>query len=131
MSISYRFEPIMDRKEWEKEGQITRLNELERQISKSIPFLEKNLDRLLEYIKKEDSLKNYIEISLPFFDSNISYKFNLYSGKWIISVMSFEDSVIYGHLLIDGYDCLDKKGIKDLGLKVKIPSKKNHFRAID
>ena len=106
------------------------LNEIKSQISKSIPFLEKNLDRLLWYLKKEDNFKNYIEINLPFFDSNLSYKINLYYGKIIISVMKHDDTLILGHLLIDGYDCLDKNGIEELGLNMKVLKGKNVFQGL-
>jgi len=114
MTLSYKFEPL------DENFPQNKLFELERQISKSIPFLEKNLPRLLDYLKKEDGMKNYIEINLPFFESNISFKLNLFHEKIIISVMLYDDTAIFGHLLIDGYDCLDKKGIIELGGKLKI-----------
>ena len=109
MMLNYRFE-LLDEKTPPNNPP-----EFESQIAKSMPFLEKNLDRLLEYIKKEEGMKNYIEINLPFFDSNIAYKISRFYGKVIISVLKYDDSRIYGHLLIDGYDCLDKNGIKKLG----------------
>jgi len=124
LTLAYTFETLYDN------FPPKRLHELKKQISKSLPFLEKNLDRLLDYLKKEESLNNYIEINLPFFDSNISYKINLFSGKIIISVMAHDDSQIYGHLLLDGYDCLDKKGMKEHGLNFKIVKDKNIFQGI-
>jgi len=108
MTLEYKFEPIKKIKELE-------LVEIEKQISKSMPFLEKNFDRILDYIRKEDELENYIEINLPFFGSNLSFKLNLYYRKIMVSVMSHDDSEILGHLLIDGYDCLDKNEIQKLG----------------
>ena len=123
MTVNYQFEQLDEKFPSDK------LLELKRQITKSIPFLEKNLDRILEYLRKEDSLKNYIEINLPFLDLNISYKINLYSQKIIITVMNYNDSNIFGHLLIDGYDCLNKKEIKKLGLE-NIPKGKDRFEGI-
>jgi len=121
MTFIYKFEPL------DENFPQNELFELERQISKSIPFLEKNLPRLLDYLKKEDDMKNYIEINLPFFESNISFKLNFYHKKLIISVMLYDDTEIFGHLLIEGYDCLDKKGILELGGNLKV---KGHFKGI-
>ena len=124
MNFIYKFEPLDENFPQDE------LFELERQISKSIPFLEKNLPRLLDYLKKEDDMKNYIEINLPFFESNISFKLNFYHKKLIISVMLYDDTEIFGHLLIDEYDCLDKKGIIKLGGNLKISKDKGHFKGI-
>ncbi len=124
MTLSYKFEPL------DENFPQNRLFELERQISKSIPFLEKNLPRLLDYLKKEDDMKNYIEINLPFFESNISFKLNFYHKKLIISVMLYDDTEIFGHLLIDEYDCLDKKGIIELGGNLKISKGEDRFKGI-
>jgi len=124
MAFNYDFEPLFD------DFPPKRLHELKNQISKSIPFLEKNLDRMIDYLKKEESLNNYIEINLPFFDSNLSYKINLYNGKLIISVMNQDDSKIFGHLLIENYDCLDKNGIKQLGFQSTAPKGKERFKGI-
>ena len=119
--MEYDFEPL------DENLQSKKLTELKNQIKISMPFLEKNLDRILGYLKKEEKLKNYLEINLPILDSNISYKMNLYDKKVIITVMSYDDSKIYGHLLIDGYDCLDKKGIKEQGLKFNLKKAKDRF----
>ena len=119
--MKYEFEPLDENIPSKK------LHDLKSQIKNSVPFLEENLDRILGYLKKEEKLKNYLEINLPIFDSNISYKMNLYDKKIIITVMSHDDSKIYGHLLIDGYDCLDKKGIKEQGLKFNLPKAKDRF----
>ena len=124
MTFTFRFEPL------DEKFPPNRLLELKNQIEKSMPFLEKNLDRLLNYLKKEADFDNYIEINLPFLDSNISYKLNLYYEKIIISVMNYDDSRIFGHLLIEGYDCLDKNGIKELGLNLMVPKGKDRFKGI-
>lgn len=124
MTFTFRFKPL------DEKFLLNRLFELNNQIEKSMPFLEKNLDRLLNYLKKEADLKNYIEINLPFLDLNISYKLNLYYEKIIISVMNYDDSRIFGHLLIEGYDCLDKNGIKELGLNLMVPDGKQRFKGI-
>ena len=124
MTFIYKFEPLDENFPQDE------LFELERQISKSIPFLEKNLPRLLDYLKKEDDMKNYIEINLPFFESNISFKINLFHEKIIISVMLYDDTEIFGHLIIDGYDCLDKKGITELGGNLKISKGEDRFKGI-
>ena len=124
MTFTFRFKPLQEN------FPLNRIFELNNQIGKSMPFLEKNLDRLLSYLKKEADLKNYIEINLPFLDSNISYKLVLYGEKIIISVMSHDDSKIFGNLLIEGYDCLDKNGIKELGINLMMPKGKDRFKGI-
>ena len=124
MTLNYTFEPLY------KDFPEKQLLELQQQISNSIPFLEKHLDRMIEFLKKEESLENYVEVNLPFFESNISYKLNLFHGKLIISVMLFDDSKIFGHLIIDNYDCLDKTKIKKLGGEFKLLKGEARFKGI-
>jgi len=90
-------------------------DEIKNEISKAIPFLEKNLDRLIQYLRTEENLNTYIEINLPFLDSNISFQINLYSGKILILVRSFDDKTFYGYLILEGYDCIEKEGLKKIG----------------
>ena len=124
MTLNYKFEPLYN------DFPEKKLLELERQISNSIPFLETHLDRMIEFLKKEESLENYVEVNLPFFESNISYKLNLFHGKLIISVMLFDDSKILGHLIIDNYDCLGKMEIIKLGGEFKILKGEARFEGI-
>lgn len=93
----------------------TKLSEIRNEISISINFLKANIDRLIEYLRKEDALNNYIEIDLPVLDLSINYKLSLFYNKLIISVVKFDNSEFYGHLMLDGYDCLDENGIMNLG----------------
>jgi len=69
---------------------------------------------LISYIKKENNLKNHIEIDLPFFDSNICFGIFLHDGKIIISVKSYNDSDLVGYLIFNGSDYMDKEKIKKL-----------------
>ena len=108
VALSYHFEPI-------KKMLKSNLNEINKEISQSLPILEANLDRLLEYIKKEEERNIYIEIDLPMLDSNLSFKLNRFYKKNLISVMNNTDSEIFGHLIINGYECLDSKELKKLG----------------
>jgi len=124
MTVQYNFEPLYD------DFPPRKLVELKKQIENSIPFLEKNIDRLLDYLKKENKLENYIEINLPFLDSNISYKISLFYGKIIVSIMRYDDSVIFGHLLLDGYECLGKEEIQKLGGTWKEHTGKQRFKEI-
>ena len=98
-----------------KEIKENRLIDIEKKISQFIPILENNFPRLLDFLKKEEKMGNYIEINMPFLESNLSFKFNLFYKKILISVMNHTDSEIFGHLIIEGYDCLDKEGISKLG----------------
>jgi len=124
MTLNYTFESLF------KDFPEKKLLELQQQISNSIPFLEKHLDRMIEFLKKEESLKNYVEVNLPFFESNISYKLNIFYGKLIISVMLFDDSKIFGHLIIDNYECIGKKEIKKLGGEFKLLKGEARFKGI-
>ena len=124
MTLTYSFEPI------EPDFPKKKLEDIEKQISKSIGFLGKHIDRLLEFLKKEEKMKNYIEISLTVLGTNISYKLNYFYGGLIISVMFYDDSKIFGHLLIQGYDCLDRRKIIELGKKWDDSSLSARFKKI-
>jgi len=107
---NYHFEPIP------KKLYPQVIFHLEQQISKSIPFLEKNLERIVNYIKKENELNNFIEIDLPFFDSNISFSIFLHQNKIIISIKYYNDSYTVGHLILNGSDYMDIENIKKIGM---------------
>ena len=109
MTISYTFESLKEILP------PTKLMEIENEISESISFLEKNLNRLLDYLKKENDLGNYIEIDLPVLNLSISYRLNLFYDKLMVSVVSWDNSEIFGHLILKEYDCLDLKGIREMG----------------
>ena len=109
MQNNYHFDPISEELTSEQ------ILEFEKNISKSVPFMEKNLKRLLNYLKKQEEAGNYIEINLPKLDSELCFKLNLYCGKIIVSVMKGSNYEIVVHLLINGFDCLDKNEIKRLG----------------
>jgi len=109
MTLNYKFEPLNPKM---SNNEIV---EIEKQISNATHLLENNLNRLLEYLKNEEQKNNYIEIDMPFLESNLSFKFNLYFGKLMVSVMNYDDSKILGQLTIDGFDCLDINEIKTLG----------------
>jgi len=109
MTLNYKFEalnPKISKAE---------LVEIEKQISNATRLLETNLNGLLEYLKNEEQKNNYIEIDMPFLESNLSFKFNLYFEKLMVSVMNYNDSKILGQLIIDGFDCLGINEIKSLG----------------
>jgi len=108
MKSRFHFEPFKEM------GKIN-VEKLQKEISNSFPTLEHNLDRLLDYLRKEEEAENYIEINLPIINSDLCFKLNLYYGKVIISVIISPNFEIIGHLLIDGFDCLGAKEIKRLG----------------
>jgi len=109
MTLNYKFEPLDLNMSNDKKV------EIEKQISNATHLLENNLNRLLEYLKNEEQKNNYIEIDMPFLESNLSFKFNLYFEKLMVSVMRYDDSKILGQLIIDGFDCLGINEIKTLG----------------
>jgi len=122
MINNHRFEPLNEKFTPEQ------ITELEKKISKSIPFIEKNLSRLVDYLKKEEEADNYIEINLPKLDSDLCFKLNLYYGKILVSVMRASNYEIVGHLLINGFDCLDAKEIKKLGNLFTYKEKISRFK---
>lgn len=109
MTLNYKFEPL------DLNMSNDEIVEIEKQISNATHLLENNLNRLLEYLKNEEQKNNYIEIDMPFLESNLSFKFNLYFEKLMVSVMRYDDSKILGQLIIDGFDCLGINEIKTLG----------------
>ena len=122
MTANFHLEPISEDLTQEQ------TLELEKKISKSIPFLVENLNRLQNYLKKEEENENYIEINLPELDSEFCFKLNRYYGKIIISVMKGINYEIVGHLLIDGFDCLDKNEIMRLGNLLTYEGKLARFK---
>jgi len=117
MEGRFHFEPLKEI------GEIN-VGKLQKEISNSFPILENNLNRLLDYLRKEENAENYIEINLPIINSDLCFKLNLYYDKLIISVMSGPNFEIIGHLLIDGFDCLGAKEIRRLG------NWKTHYRNV-
>jgi len=108
MSDIYSFEPIANN------IPEPRQSELKSEIRESFPILEKSLRRLLDYLKKEQKNENYIEIELPILHLGISYRISRLYEKIVITVMKWNSSEIYGHLIVDGYDCIGEQEIKKI-----------------
>jgi len=107
--MNYKFEPT------DEKFSPTKILEIEQEIHQSIEFLQKHLERLLDYLKAEKNLGNYIEISLPVLDLSITYKINLFYDKILISVFKYDFSEFYGYVLFEDLDCLDSKKLKIMG----------------
>ena len=118
MMDNYHFEPINDKVKREQ------IFEVKRHIAKALPFIEKNLERLVNYLKNEENLNNKIEIDLPIFNSNISFRIFLYEGKIITIVMNYEDLTMLGYFVKKNQDFMileDVKKIKPISpIKKKI-----------
>jgi len=114
MNDGFHFEPLDDNLTTE---QIVRI---ENQISNSMPFLEKNLGRIITYLNKENEFKNHVEIDLPFLDSNISFRVFLNDNKIVILVMNFNDSKMFGYLILNGLDFMDKENVKKFKTKIRM-----------
>ena len=57
----------------------------------------------------------YLEVELPVLDLSITYKISFYFEKLLISVLRYDSSELYGHIILSNYDCLKLDDIKKLG----------------
>jgi len=114
MNEDFHFEPLGDNLATEQ------IVIIENQIFNSMPFLEKNLGRIITYLKKENEFKNRVEIDLPFLGSNISFRVFLNNNKIVILVMNVKDSRMFGYLILKGSDFMDKENVKKFKTKIRM-----------
>ena len=93
----------------------TKKLEIEHEIEYSIPHLIKNLDHIIAFLSQENNSDNNLEVELPILDMSITYKISYYFGKLLISVLRYDSSEFYGHIILSNYDCLKLDDIKKLG----------------
>ena len=106
---SYIFEPL------EILNPPTKKIEIENEIEYSIPHLIKNLDQIITFLSQENNSDNNLEVELPILDMSITYKISFYFEKLLISVLRYDSSELYGHIILSNYDCLKLDDIKKLG----------------
>ncbi len=84
-------------------------------IPKIQVLLEENLESYFQFLSEQENNGNYLEIHWPFFELGITLMLSKIKGKFLISVLNHEDSIVYGNLLIDGYLCISNDELKKLG----------------
>lgn len=77
--------------------------------------LDENLSNYFQFLSEQENGENYIEIHWPFFEFGITLMLSKIKGKLLISILNHKDSVVYGNLLIEGFDCLGSGELKKLG----------------
>jgi len=90
-------------------------NELKEKISKIENSIMKKFPKYFDFLDQEFQIGNYIEVHCPFFDYDITVMLSKLREKFIISVLNHKNSVFFGNLLIDGYDCVTIKDLKKYG----------------
>jgi len=90
--------------------------EIENEIQHSIPYLIKNLERIMIFLSQEHNIGTYLEVELPILDMSITYKISFYFNKLLISVLRYDSTEFYGHIILPNYDCLKLDDIKKLGV---------------
>lgn len=88
-------------------------------INKIIPKLEfslkENLSNYFQFLSEQENKGNYLEIHWPFFELGITLVVSKIKDKFLVSLLNYNDSIIYGNLLIDGYPCISIDELKKLG----------------
>jgi len=84
-------------------------------IPKLEVLLEENLESYFQFLSEQEKNGNYIEIHWPFFELGITLMLSKIKHKFLISVLNYRDSIVYGNLLIDGYLCISNDELKKLG----------------
>jgi len=77
--------------------------------------LEENLESYFQFLSEQENNGNYLEIHWPFFELGITLMLSKIKDKFLISVLNYNDSIVYGNLLIDGYPCISNDELKKLG----------------
>ena len=88
-------------------------------INKIIPKLEfslkENLSNYFQFLSEQENKGNYLEIHWPFFELGITLVVSKIKDKFLVSLLNYNDSIIYGNLLVEGFSCIDNKELTKLG----------------
>ena len=84
-------------------------------IPKLEVLLEENLENYFQFLSEQENNGNYLEIHWPFFEFGITLMLSKIKDKFLVSVLNYKDSLVYGNLLIDGYLCISNDELKKLG----------------
>ncbi len=84
-------------------------------IQKIEVLLEENLESYFQFLSEQEKNGIYLEIHWPFFELGITLMLSKIKHKFLISVLNYRDSIVYGNLLIDGYLCISNDELKKLG----------------
>ncbi len=104
-------------KDQEKRRNISKedIDEAGKKIQKLENFLCKKLPLYLEFLTEQEKIGDYVEVHLPIFDYGITLMMSRLNKKFLISVLDHKNSIVYGNLILDGYDCVSIKELKKLG----------------
>lgn len=84
-------------------------------IPKLEVLLEENLESYFQFLSEQEKNGIYLEIHWPVFELGITLMLSKIKDKFLISVLNYRDSIVYGNLLIDGYLCISNDELKKLG----------------
>jgi len=84
-------------------------------IPKLESHFEKNLSNYFLFLSEQEKKGAYIEIHWPFFEFGITLLLSKIKDKFLISVLSHDDSIVFGNLLVEGYSCIDNNELKKFG----------------
>ncbi len=92
--------------------EVVKLKEI---IPKLEPYFKENLSNYFQFLSEQEKKGNYLEIHWPFFDFGITLILSKIKNKFLISILNYNDIIIYGNLKIEGYDCISNDELKKLG----------------
>jgi len=91
------------------------VEKIKNMIPKIQVSLKDNLESYFQFLSEQENNGNYLEIHWPFFELGITLMLSKIKDKFLISVLNYNDSMVYGNLLIDGYPCISNDELKKLG----------------
>jgi len=91
------------------------VEQMKKIIPKLEPYLKENLSNYMQFLSEQENKGNYLEIYWPFFELGITLSISKIKEKFLISLLNYNDSIVFGNLLIDDYPCISNAELKKLG----------------
>jgi len=108
MKIQIDFEENENISELEK-------HEIETKISNISSILYEKLPSFIEFLDSQINKDNYVEINYPIFQYDIVIMISKIKGKYLISVMNHNNSLIYGNLILESLPCITTNELSKFG----------------
>ena len=80
--------------------------EIEAKISKISDLLDKKLPSIIQFLDYQTKNDNYVEVHYPIFQYDIIIMISKIKEKYLISVLNYNNTLIYGNLILDSLPCV-------------------------